>query len=89
MVLTSLRRYSEALPILEEATSFTTDQSDPQLISVYMGTCYQDTSQRAPAKEALLRAIRLRLSGEFEASARYWLALYISWLALLLRRNFN
>jgi len=72
--LTSLRRYAEALPILKEAASFTKD-SDPHLVYFYMGICYQDTSQPASAKEALLRAIQLGVSNEHEASARYRLGI--------------
>ncbi|PYV81358.1 MAG: hypothetical protein DMG93_15630 [Acidobacteria bacterium] len=74
--LTSLRRYAEALPILKEAASFTKD-SDPHLVYFYMGICYQDTSQPASAKEALLRAIQLGVSNEHEASARYRLGIFI------------
>jgi len=72
--LTSVRRFSEALPILKEAVSFTID-SDPQLVHFYSGICYQALSETAPAKEAFLRAIRLGLDNQFEADARYRLAI--------------
>ena len=69
--LTSLGRYAEALPLLNEATSFTTDKSDPQLVYFYLGICYQATSQPALAKEAFLRTIGFGLNDETEADARY------------------
>ncbi len=72
--LTSVRRFSEALPILKEAVSFTID-SDPQLVHFYSGICYQALSETAPAKEAFLRAISLALDNQFEADARYRLAI--------------
>jgi tetratricopeptide (TPR) repeat protein len=73
--LTSLRRYTEALPILKEAVSFSTDKSDPQLVHFYLGICYQETSEPTPAKEAFLRAISFGLDGETAADARYRLAI--------------
>ena len=76
--LTSLERYAEALPILNDALSFTSDKSDPQLVHFYLAVCYQATSQMVPAKESFLRAIQLGLSSGFEADARYRLGiLYI------------
>ena len=72
--LTSVRRFSGALPILKEAVSFTID-SDPQLVHFYSGICYQALSETAPAKEAFLRAISLGLDNQFEADARYRLAI--------------
>lgn len=73
--LTNLGRYAEALAILKEATSFTSDRSDLSLVNFYIGVCYQDTSQPKAAKEFLLRAIKLGLKAEFEADARYRLGI--------------
>ncbi len=73
--LTSLERYPEALPILNDALSFTSDKSDPQLVHFYLAVCYQATSQMVPAKESFLRAIQLGLSSDFEAGARYRLGI--------------
>lgn len=75
--LTSLRRYSDALPILKEAASFTVD-SDPQLVNFYLGICYQGISETASAKEALLQAIKIGLSKDFEVEAGYRLGILIS-----------
>jgi tetratricopeptide (TPR) repeat protein len=71
ITLTNLGRYTEALPILKEAVSFTNDKFDPELVHFYLGVCYQGISDTASAKEALLRAISLDLSNDFEADARY------------------
>ena len=86
--LTSVRRFSEALPILKEAVSFTID-SDPQLVHFYSGICYQALSETAPAKEAFLRAISLGLDNQFEADARYRLAILYFTSPHSPRRNSN
>lgn len=73
--LTSLQRYDEALHIFEEATLFSTDHSDPSLVSFYTGICYQGTSQPKLARESLLRSIKLGLQHDCEAEARYRLGI--------------
>ena len=73
--LTSLGRYAEALPVLSEALSFTSDKSDPQLVQFYLGICFQDTANPEPAKQSFLRAIGLGLSHDLEGHARYRLAI--------------
>ena len=73
--LVGVDRHAEALPILKEAVSFTTDRADPQLVHFYLGVCYSSASEPNLAKEELLRAIGLGLSDQFEASARYRLAM--------------
>jgi len=75
ITLTDLCRYTEALPILKEAVSFTSDKFDPQLVHFYLGVCYQNTSNPQLAKEAFLRAIDFGLNNDFEANARYRLAI--------------
>jgi tetratricopeptide (TPR) repeat protein len=75
IALTNLSRYTEALPILKEAVSFTSDKVDPQVAHFYIGACYQAISETAQAKEAFLRAINLGLSNDFEADAQYRLAI--------------
>lgn len=73
--LAGLGRYSDALPILKEALSFTTDGSDPQFVHFYLGVCHDAASESNLAREEFLRAISLGLNGQFEASARYRLAM--------------
>jgi tetratricopeptide (TPR) repeat protein len=73
--LAGIDRHAEALPLLKEALSFTTDRTDPQLVHFYLGVCYSSASEPNLAKEELLRAIGLGLSNQYEASARYRLAM--------------
>ena len=73
--LMGIDRYAEALPILKEALSFTTDnKEDVPTVHFYLGVCYSSISEFALAKEEFLRAIALGLT-KFEASARYRLAM--------------
>ena len=74
-LLTGLGRYGDASPILKEALSFTTDRSDPRLVHFYLGVCHEAASESSLAKEEFLRAISLGLDNQFEASARYRLAM--------------
>lgn len=73
--LMGIDRHAEALPILKEAASFTTDRADPQLVHFYLGVCYSSVSEPNLAKEEFLHAIGLGLNNHFEASARYRLAM--------------
>lgn len=73
--LMGIDRYAEALPILKEAVSFTTDDdTDVPLVHFYLAVCYSSISEFALAKEEFLRAIALGLT-KFEAAAHYRLAM--------------
>jgi tetratricopeptide (TPR) repeat protein len=74
-LLAGLGRYTEALPLLKEAASFTNGESDPKLVHFYLGVCYDAASESSLAKEEFLRAIELGLDAHFEASARYRVAM--------------
>jgi tetratricopeptide (TPR) repeat protein len=74
-LLAGLGRYTEALPLLEEAGSFTNGESDPKLVHFYLGVCYDAASESSLAKEEFLRAVDLGLDAQFEASARYRVAM--------------
>jgi tetratricopeptide (TPR) repeat protein len=74
-LLAGLGSYSDAMPILKEALTFTTDRSDPHLVHFYLGVCHDAASESSLAKEEFLRAISLGLDNRFEASARYRLAM--------------
>lgn len=73
--LTNLCRYGEAIPILEEAASFTTDKFEPQLVHFFLAVCYQGNSEPERAKQEFLRVISLGLNNDFEADAHYRLAI--------------
>jgi tetratricopeptide (TPR) repeat protein len=74
-LLAGLGRYTEALPLLKEAASFTSGESDPKLVHFYLGVCYDAASESSLAKEEFLLAIELGLDAHFEASARYRVAM--------------
>ena len=70
--LTHLGRYGEALPLLKEASSFSTLRADvQQQVHLYLGICYAALHEDRLAKEAFLSAIEFDLKNKIEAEARY------------------
>jgi tetratricopeptide (TPR) repeat protein len=75
-ILLRSKRNSEALLLLEEATSFTTlSAEDQQEIRLCLGICYAELHKNDLAKQELLRAIDCRLANDTEVHARYRLGL--------------
>jgi tetratricopeptide (TPR) repeat protein len=75
LCLIHVRRYGEALPILEEASAFRTlKPEDQQQIHLYLGVCYAELREDRLAKEELLRALEFGLKNGFEAEARFRVA---------------
>jgi tetratricopeptide (TPR) repeat protein len=76
IALTTLKRYLEAIPILEEATCFTgATTTDTQLVYFNLGICYAGATKTDLAKAAYLRTIDLQLDNPTEADAHYRLAI--------------
>jgi tetratricopeptide (TPR) repeat protein len=75
--LTTLKRYAEAIPVLEEAMCFTNATSgDTQSVYFYLGICYAGVSKTDLAKAAYLRTIDFHLmSNPTEADAHYRLSI--------------
>jgi tetratricopeptide (TPR) repeat protein len=72
VVLVYFGRYGEALPILKEATSFSTlTVEGRQKVHLYLGICYSEVHEVRLAKEELLRTIAFALKNDNEADARY------------------
>jgi tetratricopeptide (TPR) repeat protein len=70
--LVHLARYRDALPILNEAASFSTLQAeDLQEVHLYLGTSYAALNDNRLAKQEFLRATEFDLGGSTEAQARY------------------
>jgi tetratricopeptide (TPR) repeat protein len=71
-VLTSLRKYNEAFPILKEVCFFETLKAeDRQQVHLSLGICNSDLGRDDAAKAEFLRAIDFGLKNEIEAQARY------------------
>lgn len=74
--LTTLERYTEAVPVLEEAAAFpNASVEDVQSIWFHLGICHVALSENKLAKEAYRRAIELGMRNATEADAHYRVAL--------------
>ncbi len=73
ILLGELRRYREALPVLEEAASFDTAQEGD--FYYYLGVCYYHCSDMERARQALLKALEVGVPESYEPSARMYLGL--------------
>jgi tetratricopeptide (TPR) repeat protein len=72
VALVELRRFGEALPILQEAVSFDLeDVEHEQRVWVALGDCLYDAKDFESAREAFIRAIDFGLKNAIEEVARY------------------
>lgn len=70
-----LRKYSESLPILKEASGYgTVGTEDIQEIHLYLGTCYTELHEEIAAKEEFLSVVAFNLRNNSESEARYRVA---------------
>lgn len=72
-VLTHLGRYSEAIPLLEEALSFSMNADERSDLYHYLGICHYESGDHAAAVEALLTALRLSPNRNEVAKTHLWL----------------
>lgn len=74
--LTNLKKYKDAISVLEEAAAFAdTSPDDMQSVCLFLGTCYAAVSKSTLAKGAYLRAIAYHLGDANEAEAHYRVAI--------------
>lgn len=71
--LCNMRRYREALPILNEAMQFRTETADIQSVHFYLGICFVEMGNNESAKHEFLHVINMGL--DLEANSRYRLAM--------------
>jgi tetratricopeptide (TPR) repeat protein len=72
IALVNLGKYAEALPVLEEATSFTTLGTEgEQETRLYLGISYNGLHEEGRAKKEFLRVIALNVKNSVEAQAHY------------------
>ena len=72
LCLAFLGRYSEAIPVLREASSFSgLVPAIGQEVNLYLGICYAELHENNLAKEQFLHAIEFGLKNGVEAEARY------------------
>lgn len=68
----NLGKYAEALPILEQATTFTTlGVEGEQEIRLYLGISYNGLHQEGRAKKEFLAVIAFNIENDIEAQAHY------------------
>jgi tetratricopeptide (TPR) repeat protein len=76
LALAELARYTEALPILAEAVSFSFEKTaDEQEMRYWLGLCFDETKDSESARAEFVRVISFGLKNDIEEHARYRLAI--------------
>jgi tetratricopeptide (TPR) repeat protein len=70
VVLAEMRRYREALPLLEQAV--VANPEDPVILT-YLGACYFDVKELGRSKECFVKALKLELDSSYRHKAHYFL----------------
>jgi tetratricopeptide (TPR) repeat protein len=76
LVLFGLSRFTEALPILKEAISFSFDNvADEQQVHFALGVCHEDANDTQAAKQEFIRVVGFGLKNDVAEQALYRLAI--------------